>query len=154
MPDQNEKYPEDPIHAQTFGEIDPTGRSLNEAGAKADAGKPRVGLVLRDFSRALKEVSKVGTFGAIKYSDHGWVSVPNGINRYDDALFRHLMEPHTDTIDGQSDLYHMAHAAWNALAVLELMLREKEKYDAATAQQDIYNANETLRNSIDQLERR
>lgn len=35
-------------------EHDPTGRSAHEPGAKLDAGKPRCGLVLGGFSRALE----------------------------------------------------------------------------------------------------
>jgi hypothetical protein len=88
---------------------------------KDDAGKPRMGLVLIDFSRALTAVSQVGTFGAEKYSEHGWLDVPNGPERYTDALFRHLLAP--ESYDPESGLLHAAHAAWNALAVLELNLR-------------------------------
>ena len=49
--------------AETFGplEADPNGRHPNEAGAKLDAGKNRLGLVLCGFARALQEVGKVGT---------------------------------------------------------------------------------------------
>lgn len=51
-------------------ESDQTGRNPSESGAKLDAGKPRLGLVLCGFARALQEVGKVGTFGAAKYSDN------------------------------------------------------------------------------------
>ena len=49
--------------AETFApiETDPDGKRPNEAGAKLDAGKNRLGLVLCGFSRALQEVGKVGT---------------------------------------------------------------------------------------------
>ena len=109
-------------------ETDPTGRNIHEAGAKVDEGKPRVGLVLGDFSQALMEVAKVGTFGANKYSDSGWISVPDGINRYTDALGRHLLyEGKGESVDPDSGLQHAAHAAWNALARLELMLRSSNQ---------------------------
>ena len=36
-------------------------------GAKLDAGKPKVSLVVGGFSSAIKEVAKVATFGAEKY---------------------------------------------------------------------------------------
>jgi len=94
-------------------------------GAKLDQGKPRIGLVLKDFSRALDAVSWVGTFGAVKYTEHGWLQVPNGQERYLDALLRHLLTH--EEIDRESNLLHAAHAAWNALAVLELALREREE---------------------------
>lgn len=102
---------------------DPTGRNPHEPGAKMDAGKPRAGLVLGGFARALTEVAKVGTFGAAKYTPDGWRSVPQGRERYTDALFRHLLsEAAGEAADPESGLAHAAHAAWNALARLELLL--------------------------------
>lgn len=91
-------------------------------GAKLDHGKVRMGLVLGAFRHALRAVGEVGTFGAAKYSDNGWLDVPNGKARYTDALFRHLLAD--DEHDDESGLFHKAHAAWNALAILELHLRE------------------------------
>jgi len=108
-------------------EKDPTGRTPHEPGAKLDEGKPRVGLVLHGFPRALSEVAKVGTFGAAKYSDNGWMDVPNGIERYTDSLYRHtLKEAEGEAIAKDFGILHAGHAAWNALARLELMLREME----------------------------
>jgi hypothetical protein len=108
----------------TFGELDPNGKDAHEPGAKLDHGKPRVGLVLGDFAKALLEVAKVGTYGANKYTDHGWLSVPNGVERYTDALGRHLLyEASGELRDKDTGLMHAAHAAWNALARLELMLK-------------------------------
>lgn len=94
----------------------------HEPGTKLDAHKPRTGLVLLDFRNALTEVAKVGTFGATKYTEHGWLLVPNGYERYTDALFRHLLA--NEPYDSDSGLYHAAHTAWNALARLELLLRQ------------------------------
>jgi hypothetical protein len=114
-------------------EYDPLGRRPGEAGAKLDAGKVRAGLVISGFSRALTEVSRVGTFGAAKYCDDGWISVPDGQSRYTDALFRHLLaEAAGESHDPESGLLHAAHAAWNALARLDLLLRavEAERVDA------------------------
>lgn len=105
-------------------ENDPTGRNPHEAGAKLDAGKLRAGLVLGDFSRALTEVCAVGTFGANKYTPHGWLSVPNAPQRYTDAMMRHWLKDQAgEAYDPDSGLPHMAHFAWNALALLELALR-------------------------------
>ena len=105
-------------------EHDPTGRSAHEPGAKLDAGKARCALVLGSFSRALQQVAAVGTFGANKYTDNGWQTVPNGEERYTDALYRHLLqEGRGQLCDADSSMLHAAHAAWNALARLELMLR-------------------------------
>ena len=49
--------------ALTQSETDPNGVAPHEPGAKLDAGKVKAG-VLGDFSLALTEVAKVGTFGA------------------------------------------------------------------------------------------
>ena len=118
----------DEQHAvETFApiEIDPNGKRQDEAGAKLDAGKNRLGLVLCGFSRALQEVGKVGTYGANKYTDNGWVSVPDGVPRYTDAMLRHLMREATGEVcDPDTGLHHAAHTAWNALARLDLALRE------------------------------
>ena len=98
--------------------MDPHGKDQHESGAKLDAGKPRPWLVLGGFRQALMEVARVGTYGARKYSDNGWRSVPNGQQRYLDAAFRHLLAP--EVRDTESDLPHLAMAIWNLLAVLEL----------------------------------
>lgn len=109
-------------------ESDPSGKSPNTPGAKLDAGKHRPALVLGDFARALTEVSKVGTYGATKYTEHGWVDVPNGIARYEEAAMRHwLSEKAGQEFDLDTGLLHAAHNAWNALARLDLILRKKEK---------------------------
>ena len=104
-------------------EIDPYGADPHAPGAKLDGGKVRADLLL-DFSKALKEVAKVSTFGAQKYTEGGWITVPNGAKRYKAALLRHLLE---DGVDPDSNLDHLAHVAWNALAILELTLRDRDE---------------------------
>lgn len=114
--------------AETFGtlERDPNGKAASEPGAKLDAGKCRLGLVLNGFARALHEVGRVGTYGARKYSDNGWSQVSGGVERYTDAMYRHLlMEATGEPLDPDTNLRHAAHAAWNALARLDLMLRQE-----------------------------
>lgn len=116
------------ISGENITELDPLGRSAHSAGAKLDAGKPRPSLVLGGFARALMEVTKVGTLGAAKYTDDGWQEVPNGENRYDDAMLRHwLQEKMGETHDAESELNHLAHQCWNSLARLDLYLRQQEK---------------------------
>ena len=113
-------------------DLDPNNIDQHTTGAKLDAGKIRMGLVLGDFANALEMVSLVGTIGANKYTDHGWLDVPNGIARYTDAMLRHnfrehageLLDPELTELAGK-DVYHAACTAWNALARLELALREK-----------------------------
>lgn len=102
-------------------EHDPNGLAQNEPGAKLDAGKIQAALVLGGFAKALEEVSKVGTFGAKKYSPNGWKSVEDGANRYSDAMMRHwLAHQSGELIDTDSGLSHLSQVAWNALAVLQL----------------------------------
>ncbi len=106
-------------------EVDPTGRTANTPGAKLDAGKLRPALVLDGFANALEAVVKVGTDGAAKYTDNGWKEVPNGFARYSDADYRHRLKfAQGETHDADSGSLHLAHAAWNALAKLELYLKE------------------------------
>ena len=108
-------------------EKDPSGMSPHEPGAKLDAGKTRLGLVLLGFARALQAVGEVGTFGARKYTDDGWVEVENGRARYTDALLRHLMsEASGERLDPDSGLRHAAQVAWNALARLDIEIRNEE----------------------------
>jgi len=105
-------------------EKDPHGIGQHQPGSKLDKNKPVAG-VLGDFGLALLAVAQVGTFGAEKYSRGGWQSVPNGVERYTDALWRHLLIEHAEIVDKDSGLKHAAHLAWNSLARLELMLREE-----------------------------
>ena len=102
---------------------------LHVPGAKDDKAKPMAGVLL-DFSRALQAVVDVGTYGAKKYTRTGWATVPEGSQRYTDALVRHLlaMDVDPDGLDKETGLPHLAHVAWNALAVLELQARRKETY--------------------------
>lgn len=118
------KYRIAPIAAP---ESDPAGKDPHTPGAKLDAGKIRPGLVLGGFARALKEVARVGTYGAQKYTENGWVLVPNGVDRYDDAMLRHWIDEHCGIeLDRDTELRHAAHAAWNALARLDLLVRQSE----------------------------
>ena len=103
-------------------ETDPNGLDQHAPGAKCDSGKQLAGVLL-DFSRALEAVADVGTFGANKYTRGGWQSVPEGEQRYTDALMRHLLKMQRENIDPDSGLEHLAHLAWNCLAVLELKRR-------------------------------
>ena len=92
---------------------------------KYDAGKaPIFRGVFSYFPRAVAAVAEVSGFGASKYAWAGWEGVDDGINRYSDAMVRHLMrEGQGEVLDSDSGLLHAAHTAWGALARLELMLR-------------------------------
>lgn len=90
-------------------------------GVKLDTEKPRMDLVLRGFSHAIEDIADVGTYGAYKYTDDGWQYVDNGIERYLSAMIRHYLKYRQgEMYDTESELPHLSHMAWNALAVLEL----------------------------------
>jgi hypothetical protein len=118
-------------------EADPNGKAPGEPGAKLDKGKsPIYRGAISYFPRALMAVAEVSLYGANKYSWKGWESVPDGFNRYTDALGRHLVK---EEIEGPYDLeimndprfpaeiLHAQQVAWNSLARLELLLKDMEK---------------------------
>lgn len=112
-----------------YAQRDPKGLDAKQPGAKLDAGKSPVFRGLLDyFPRACLAVAEVSDRGAKKYTWKGWEQVDDGVNRYFDAMVRHIA---TESIEGKRDsetgLYHKAQIAWNALAALELFLREQEK---------------------------
>lgn len=123
------------------GETDPNGIAPNLPGAKLDSGKPPILRgVLQYFPRAVEAVAEVSAFGAAKYTWNGWETVPDGIARYGDALARHQIKEATEgASDRDSGLLHAAHAAWNALARLELILRERPTPDAPALFWGIHN---------------
>jgi len=105
-------------------EKDPNGIDQHSHGSKLDAGKPDLSLLIM-FGKALFAVGEVGTFGKEKYTRGGWRGVPDGINRYTAALLRHVFQEDEEELDKDSNLLHASHAAWNALARLQLMLERK-----------------------------
>ena len=85
-------------------------------GVKFDLGKPRMSLLSAD---ALLEIGKVAGLGAAKYGDHNW---RNGMkwSRLLDAAQRHILSwQNGQTNDEESSVSHLAHAAWNLMALLE-----------------------------------
>lgn len=113
-------------------ESDPTGLSASQQGAKLDKGKVDVLRgAIQYFPKALEAVAHVSELGARKYSWMGWKSVPDGIRRYGAALARHLVYAHDDRDTGPGglgpDVLHAAQVAWNALARLELIIKEQDE---------------------------
>lgn len=111
------------------------GVSKPASGARKDDGgkSPMWRGLMNYFPRALSAVADVSGFGSKKYAWGGWAHVPDGLNRYNDAMLRHLAaEARGETVDPESGLLHAAHAAWGALARLEKILRDRE--DVAQAE--------------------
>ena len=97
------------------------------AGLKFDGGKDKWSLLRTGCTRALQGVIRVLTFGAQKYEAHSWRKVENGIERYRDALDRHLAEIDLHgpgSRDAESGELHIHHVACNALFLAELMEKQ------------------------------
>ena len=99
--------------------------NTTDRGMKYDSGKPRMDLLLAGCPQALEQVSSILTFGAEKYAEHSWQTVPNGDSRYLAALLRHLTaHAKGEKNDPESGMSHLAHTACNALFILELEMRK------------------------------
>ena len=99
-------------------------------GMKYDNGKVLASIIIDDFPRALNAVAQIATYGANKYARSSWTTVPDAETRYRDAMVRHQLAFSTEglySIDEESGLLHLAHFAWNALAILELQELKKDK---------------------------
>lgn len=67
---------------------------------------------------------RVYTFGAEKYAPNSWQNLEDGYQRYKAALMRHMVAYEKgEFADPESGLPHLAHMAWNALAMLYFGIR-------------------------------
>lgn len=87
---------------------------------KRDAGKLLAAIPFEDFPDALLELFGVCTFGAEKYSRSSWKQVEGKETRYNDARARHFSSSFSEDLDPESGYDHLAHEAWNCLALLQL----------------------------------
>jgi hypothetical protein len=112
-------------------ESDPSGRDPHQPGAKLDGGKTLVWLCISGFPRALEAVAEVTTAGARKYTPNGWISVPDGPDRYMQAFGRHQIDLAKGRIfddgPGGTGKRHKAQMIWNLMASLELEMRAEEE---------------------------
>lgn len=93
---------------------------MNDQTAKADAGKLKLSLVP---TQIIRDIAEVREYGNNKYPDGGpdnWKNVE--IQRYRDALFRHLLayldDPHG--VDEESGIEHYKHMACNMAFLCEM----------------------------------
>lgn len=101
-------------------------------GKKYDTGKSMVGTLCRAFPRALLAIGLCIEFGTHKYPDPlNWKKVEDRFNRYMDSEIRHLLKHNMGyATDSETQLLHLSHSAWNALAILETFLEEhKDEFD-------------------------
>lgn len=97
-------------------------------GKKYDNGKSMVGTLCRVFPRALLGVGQCIEFGTRKYpKPDNWKLVDGAFTRYQDSMMRHYLKFLAgQEKDSETNLLHLKHMVWNALAVLELYLMENE----------------------------
>lgn len=83
--------------------------------------------IVLQFPKALKAVAKRSELGHKKYADidqdwQGFTRMPHDV--YEDKIIRHMMQ---DGEPNETERDHLAALAWNALALLEIKLRQHEK---------------------------
>lgn len=77
---------------------------------------------------SLCEVVKVLMHGAKKYDRDNWYKVEDGRFRYNKAALRHTFsEVDGETIDPESNLYHLAHAVCSSLFALHFAIEESHE---------------------------
>lgn len=88
----------------------------NQTALRYDAGKPGLELVPMEFVHQINEVFR---FGANKYEKDNWKRGMDWDKCYN-AAQRHLYKwwsKDYDDLDEESGLSHLAHAAWNLMAL-------------------------------------
>ncbi len=101
-------------------------------------GKVQMDLFDSGFPNAITEVAKVMTWAAENkgYKPHDWKGLPNAETEFSAAASRHRVKgfiqkaegvPAFDRTDEESNIVHLAHAVFNILAELELVLTGKIK---------------------------
>jgi len=120
--------------------------NLNQSGVKDDANKLRYDLIP---TSAITGLAEVLTMGAKKYTPNGWRSVPNGIERYYAAVYRHLLAwRNGEQIDPESDLHHLKHVMINVAFLLELSSDEKDNSKTNKSPIDCSNFNCSYKNLV------
>lgn len=97
-------------------------------GKKYDSGKSMVGTLCRVFPCALLGIGQCIEFGTHKYpKPDNWKLVDGAFTRYQDSMMRHYLKFLAgQEKDSETNLLHLKHMVWNALAILELYLMEHE----------------------------
>lgn len=83
----------------------------------------------------LDDAIEVMEFGANKYTANGWRTVDNAIERYRDALWRHVrLEALDEHVDPDSGLEHRKHVNCNVLFLYILLGDEEQDEPAYTGE--------------------
>ena len=93
--------------------------TADNGGLRDNAGKPRYDLL---EPHAIAELVRVFTAGAAKYKAHNWLRGMDW-SKCDASLQRHLAAWRMgEDRDPETGCLHMAHVAWNALALVSYKL--------------------------------
>lgn len=109
-----------------------TEKALAEKTAKA----PIAGGVVNRFPRSMHMLAIVSQTGAKKHGvdtgDMTYLDIPDAYATYTDAMIRHVVDEELEGPVNHKDggLLHPAQVAWNALARLEVFLKNAEEPDA------------------------
>lgn len=116
-------------HTQQEVPIEEYEQDEPQVGVKFDQDKPMLSILTKGCPRALMAVGQALTYGAKKYGESpdklNFLDVPNGFNRYSDAMIRHHLQESLEDLD-ESGLEPIVLTTVNALFRLEIYLREKE----------------------------
>ena len=124
-------------------------RPIGTEGIKYDNGKLRWDLLPLHL---IEKVVDIYTFGAQKYAPNTWQNLKDGYQRYKAAMLRHLVEHEKGyRIDNESGREHLAHVAWNAIALLHYADRPKGEHTEETLTR-MRELRELLDNEIKRLE--
>jgi hypothetical protein len=116
---QESSYMDLPI---TIESIEPPTKS---EGVKHDSGKLRFSLIPSQVLHALAEVL---TFGARRYSPNNWKHLTDAEERYEDAMWRHLVARKSgQKIDPDSGLPHLWHAVTNLAFLIYFDMKTEEE---------------------------
>jgi hypothetical protein len=99
---------------------------MKKLGMRFNSGKVRLDLL--PFG-AISEVANVSTYGSRKYDDENWRKGLKFKDTYR-AILSHAFKWFTgEQYDPESGCHHLAHAAWNCLAIVEFELLNRTELD-------------------------
>jgi hypothetical protein len=78
----------------------PSFHSASRGGMKFDGGKLRAGIAERTIPHLMRMIDRVLDYGAQKYDEGSWPTVPDAMRRYHDAANRHRLKVNLARIDG------------------------------------------------------
>lgn len=107
-----------------MGEMKEYKRNLDEESqmGQETAGRFSQGKIRHDLVApwALNEIARVYTYGTIKYDDDNWWKGLKWKRDVFGCILRHIWKWFRgETDDQESGLHHLAHAAWNCMALME-----------------------------------